>query len=106
MSNEALLHELKAWQNRMEGLFLKAHEHVPQTYSEMFADMTKRMDIIAQTQEKTCNQLCELEKKLQPILEAQEGVSSITKLYRLIPGWLKVSFVGFISWALGSRMNF
>ena len=106
MSNEALLQELKAWQNRMEGLFLKAHEHVPQTYSEMFADITKRMDTLAQTQEKTCNQLCELEKKLQPILEAQEGVSSITKLYRLIPSWAKLWFVGLISWMLGSRITF
>ena len=115
-----LFKELKAWQDRMEGLLLHHHETPPKTYSEMFAEMTgqikglaeKQAEMVitqgkmAEQQETTCTQLCALEEKLKPILDAQAGVSTLTKLYRIIPNWLKMVFVSFVSWMLGNRLNF
>lgn len=90
----------------MEGLLLRNHETPPKTYSELFSEMSRRMDGFSEKQDAICDRFCKLEDKLQPILEAQEGVSTIGKLYKYIPMWVKIWAVGLISWMLGNKLNF
>lgn len=97
---------LKAWQDRIEGMLIRSHETPPATYSELFAEMQKKMTLIDQKIDKNFEAFQQLEGKLQPILDAQEGVSVLRKMYNYIPAWAKLWLVGILSWFLSNRVNF
>ena len=100
------LKELRSWQDRMEGLLLHNHETPPKTYSELFGEMAGKIQAMKERICKIDDTVCERKKAMQPILEAQAGVSSIGKLYKYIPVWVKIWAVGLISWMLGNRISF